>query len=664
MKKAIGRKWCNGKGINMTLKTSPQIHKSRKENNQRSLITFMFFDVILLFLLELIFVAIYCNKVNELNTIEVLSQVLIGMICLFGCRGVCKIYDNGYGSITTLYIRLAMSDILAGCIYIIFEKLLFWNRFSLIYVFSIVTLNLLLSISVRFVYRFINSRNSCIDDFFLNLIGYTSELKIKPTTIGSKEFRNESVNLEGVEFNMPPLMHPKECVSTSTEMRLNEFQKKNETFSEDMEGQLNSENMQIHTVEKMSDQQDIKTCKRTDCRINCCESPFIQADKKDKLRMKEFDIEELLFRKSRELTDEKTRMNYQSKVILITGGGGSIGSELCKQLAKMGPKQLIILDICENGAYDIQQELSFEYGRKLDTRLEIVSICDRRELDKVFARYKPDIVLHAAAHKHVPLMEHNCCEAVKNNVFGTLNVVDMAERHEVEKFILISTDKAVNPTNVMGATKRLCEMIIQSRVKSKTNFSATRFGNVLGSNGSVIPLFKHQIANGGPVTVTDKRIIRYFMTIPEASQLVLQSGAMAGNGELYVLDMGKPVKILEMAENMIRLSGFEPYKDIDIVEIGLRPGEKLYEELLIKTEELDRTSNSLIFIERDKPQDKEIIKHKLDILSKALITEDDTIVKTALKKVVSTFHDPEEVNLNAAETLKMQMNENEKILVG
>lgn len=380
--------------------------------------------------------------------------------------------------------------------------------------------------------------------------------------------------------------------------------------------------------------------------------------------MKEFDIEELLFRKSRELTDEKTRMNYQNKVILITGGGGSIGSELCKQLAKMGSKQLIILDICENGAYDIQQELKFEYGRKLDTRLEIVSICDRRELDKVFARYKPDIVLHAAAHKHVPLMEHNCCEAVKNNVFGTLNVVDMAERHSVKKFILISTDKAVNPTNVMGATKRLCEMIIQSRVESKTSFSATRFGNVLGSNGSVIPLFKHQIANGGPVTVTDKRIIRYFMTIPEASQLVLQSGAMAKNGELYVLDMGKPVKIWEMAENMIRLSGFEPYKDIDIVEIGLRPGEKLYEELLIKTEELDKTSNRMIFIERDKPKDRDIIQNKLDILRKALITEDDTIVKNALKKVVSTFHDPEEVNLNAAEALKMQLDENERILVG
>ena len=648
----------------MTPKTGPQIRETHKENNERQLITFVLFDVVILLLLELLIVVICSAEINRLSTSGVLERVLLGVICLFVCRGAGGIYKSVYIGTTVFYMRLIMSDILAVCIYIMFEKLLLGNGIPLTYMFSIVTLNLLLSISVRVIYRFINRAKLCIGEFHRDLIGYTPGLKMKPITLDSKEFKNESVNLEGVGFNMPPLMYPKECVSASTEISLNDFQKKNETFSADMEGQLNSEKLQIHTVEKKGDQQDIKMCKRTDCRINCCESLFIQADKKDKLRMKEFDIEELLFRKSRELTDEKTRMNYQGKVILITGGGGSIGSELCKQLAKMEPKQLIILDICENGAYDIQQELSFEYGSKLNTHLEIVSICDRRELDKVFARYKPDIVLHAAAHKHVPLMEHNCCEAVKNNVFGTLNVVDMAERHGVEKFILISTDKAVNPTNVMGATKRLCEMIIQSKVSSKTNFSATRFGNVLGSNGSVIPLFKHQIANGGPVTITDKRIIRYFMTIPEASQLVLQSGAMAENGELYVLDMGKPVKILEMAENMIRLSGFEPYKDIDIVEIGLRPGEKLYEELLIKTEELDKTSSSLIFIERDKPQDEDIIHHKLDILRKALITNDDTIVKNALKKVVSTFHDPEEVNLNVKEVLEIQINDNERILVG
>jgi len=254
----------------------------------------------------------------------------------------------------------------------------------------------------------------------------------------------------------------------------------------------------------------------------------------------------------------------------------------------------------------------------------------------------------------VPLMEHNCCEAVKNNVFGTLNIVTASEKHGVSKFTMISTDKAVNPTNVMGATKRLCEMIVLSRKGSKTNFSATRFGNVLGSNGSVIPLFKRQIANGGPVTLTDRRIIRYFMTIPEASQLVLQSGAMAKNGELYVLDMGRPVKILELAESMIRLSGYEPYRDINIVETGLRPGEKLYEELLIKPEELTKTQSRMIFVEREKPHDRAEIDEKLSMLRKAVESENDEKVRRALKQAVPTYHAPEEVNCDATSSSEMQ----------
>ena len=242
-----------------------------------------------------------------------------------------------------------------------------------------------------------------------------------------------------------------------------------------------------------------------------------------------------------------------------------------------------------------------------------------------------------------------------SNVFGTLNIVNVSERHGVKKFTMISTDKAVNPTNVMGATKRMCEMIVLSRAGSKTNFSATRFGNVLGSNGSVIPLFKRQIAAGGPVTLTDRRIIRYFMTIPEASQLVLESGAMARDGELYVLDMGRPVRILELAENMIRLSGYEPYRDINIVETGLRPGEKLYEELLIKTEELTKTDNRLIFIERDKPLTRTQIEEKLEILREAVATGDDETVRAAMKRVVPTYHAPEEVNCEAVKAQEMQM---------
>ena len=335
--------------------------------------------------------------------------------------------------------------------------------------------------------------------------------------------------------------------------------------------------------------------------------------------------------------------------MLVTGGGGSIGSELCRQIAALHPKKLAILDIYENNAYDVQQELIRKYGDKLNLEVIIASVRDVDRLDQIFRDLRPQIVFHAAAHKHVPLMEHSGVEALKNNVLGTYNVAEMAEKYGVEKFLLISTDKAVNPTNVMGASKRLCEMVIQCREDSKTEFTAVRFGNVLGSNGSVIPLFKRQIEAGGPVTLTDKRIIRYFMTIPEAVQLVMLTCAMAHNGELYVLDMGKPVKILSLAENMIRLSGYTPYKDIDIVEVGLRPGEKLYEELLMKTEELDKTDNDMIFIERDKKLTRAEVDHKLDLVREAINTESQSAVLDVIRKTVPTFRDPEEVNRQAAQ---------------
>ncbi|MCR5150777.1 MAG: polysaccharide biosynthesis protein [Clostridiales bacterium] len=374
---------------------------------------------------------------------------------------------------------------------------------------------------------------------------------------------------------------------------------------------------------------------------------FDNAKKKRALR--EIDIEELLFRKPVNVVNEKTYSYYSGKVVLITGGGGSIGSELCRQIAKMRPGHLIILDICENGAYDVQQELKILYGNSLNVSIEIASICNRNRLEKVFSEYHPDIVINAAAHKHVPLMEKNCVEAVENNVFGTLNTVELAEKYACGRYMMVSTDKAVNPTNVMGATKRMCEMIVFSHAASSetTVFSCTRFGNVLGSAGSVIPLFRRQIANGGPVTLTDRRIIRYFMTIPEASQLVLESGSMAKNGELFVLDMGSPVKIYDLAENMIRLSGLEPDVDIKIEEIGLRPGEKLYEELLVKGDNLTKTDNDLIFIETDVPVSSDELDLKLEILRRAAISGDDAVAKEALRMVVPTFRSPEEVNAAA-----------------
>ena len=372
--------------------------------------------------------------------------------------------------------------------------------------------------------------------------------------------------------------------------------------------------------------------------------------------VRNFRVEDLLGRESLDskLNRQELLAYYSDRVVLVTGGGGSIGSEICRQIAKCQPKHLIILDIYENNAYDIQQELVRKYGDKLNVSVEIASVRDVTRMDCIFDAYRPNIVFHAAAHKHVPLMEHSSCEAIKNNVMGTYNSANMAEKYGVEKFVLISTDKAVNPTNVMGASKRMCEMVVQCRTDSKTAFTAVRFGNVLGSNGSVIPLFRGQIEMGGPVTITDKRIIRYFMTIPEAAGLVLTAGSMAKDGELFVLDMGKPMRILDLAENMIRMMGYVPYQDIDIQEIGLRPGEKLFEELLIKSETLKKTSNDLIFIEQDTPLTREEVEAKLDILREAVKAGEQELaaacVKQALKQVVPTFREPNEINSHAEET--------------
>ncbi len=406
---------------------------------------------------------------------------------------------------------------------------------------------------------------------------------------------------------------------------------------------------------------------RTGCKVKLYDFPLKDNAEKnpgDRRVLRQMRIEDLLFRDSIRVNDEMAKSFYMGKTILVTGGGGSIGSELCRQIAKLSPARLIIFDIYENNAYDIQQELIRRHGQDLNLSVEIGSVRERARLEAVFAHYRPDIIFHAAAHKHVPLMEHSNQEAIKNNCLGTYNTADMAEKYGAKKFILVSTDKAVNPTNVMGASKRVCEMVIQCRTDSETAFAAVRFGNVLGSNGSVIPLFRRQIESGGPITVTDKRIIRYFMTIPEASGLVMQAGAMAKRGELFVLDMGKPVRILDLAENMIRLSGLVPYRDIDIVETGLRPGEKLYEELLIKTETLDKTENNMIFIERDTPYTREEVEEKLDILRAAVAEHNGEIaaeaVTEAMKRVVPTFRSPQDVNKAAARTAEMQMVNSDK----
>ena len=384
----------------------------------------------------------------------------------------------------------------------------------------------------------------------------------------------------------------------------------------------------------------LNICKETGCELKIVPSIYQMMNSGEKgisKKIRKVQIEDLLGREPISLDINRIIDYVAGRTVLVTGGGGTIGSELCRQIAEHDPKRLVIFDIYENNAYDIQNELRRKYP-ELDLVTLIGSVRDSKRLESVFKTYRPDIVYHAAAHKHVPLMEDSPNEAIKNNVFGTLKTAQCADKYGAKKFVLISTDKAVNPTNIMGASKRMCEMIIQSYNKrSETEFVAVRFGNVLGSNGSVIPLFKKQIEAGGPVTVTDPDIIRYFMTIPEAVTLVLQAGASAKGGEIFVLDMGKPVKILTLAENLIRLSGFTPHKDIKIEFIGLRPGEKLYEEMLMAEEGLKETENKLIHIGQPIEFDENEFFAALDDLRKAMY-DDSVDMRAIVSDIVPTYH--------------------------
>lgn len=382
----------------------------------------------------------------------------------------------------------------------------------------------------------------------------------------------------------------------------------------------------------------IEVCRDTKKNVKIIPGMYELIDNKVSLsRMRDVDLRDLLGRDEVKLDKVGIKDYIENKVVLVTGGGGSIGSELCRQIARFSPKFLLILDIYENNAYELQNELRRKMP-DLKKKVLIASVREEKRLENIFKKYKPQVVFHAAAHKHVPLMEDSPEEAIKNNVVGTLNVAECANKYGVERFVLISTDKAVNPTNVMGASKRLCEMIIQAINKnSNTEYVAVRFGNVLGSNGSVIPLFKKQIAEGGPVTLTHKEITRYFMLIPEAAQLVLQAGAYAKGGEIFVLDMGNPVKIYDLARDLIKLSGFEPEKDIKIKISGLRPGEKLYEELLMNEEGLIETGHEKIFI--GKPGEYDLDRIKLGINALVDISElgDDETLKIALQFIVKTY---------------------------
>lgn len=406
----------------------------------------------------------------------------------------------------------------------------------------------------------------------------------------------------------------------------------------------------ISNIDNKNKKEILNICQETGVKIRVLPSVADIIKNKSLLQnLRDVEIEDLLGREPITLANENIGELIKGKSILVTGGGGSIGSELCRQIAKFNPSRLIIFDIYENNLYNIEMELKQNhYDEKFEIVAIVGSVRDKKRLEQVFKKYNPYLVFHAAAHKHVPLMEVSPLEAIKNNVFGTYNVANYADKYSVKRFILISTDKAVNPTNIMGATKRMCEMIIQAfNKKSKTEFAAVRFGNVLGSNGSVLPLFKKQISAGGPVTVTHKEITRFFMTIPEAVSLVLQAMSYAKGGEIFVLDMGEPVKIYDLAVSLIKLSGLEPNVDIPIEITGLRPGEKLYEELLMSEEGLQTTAHNKIFIGKPSDITYEQMLKKLGKLEEIIQNENISVnkIKDTMKQVVPTYKEPEEINL-------------------
>ena len=581
-------------------------------------------------------------------------------VIIFAVRIISGVYKNVWRYANSrAYLELVFADAIGGGLALVVSRIVpgaalkGWLCIATVAMFNCA------SLSIRFAYQQyykIHSRNS-------------SELKdnrISVAIVGAGQvgslLADELQSYKGSYYRPVCFIDNDPTKSGSRVSGLPVYEENSETFEKLAAFPVQEIFIAIPQLTGEDAQRLLEYYAQTGCKVKLYDFPRNtdgEIDEGEKRVLREFNIEDLLFRNSVNVTDESTRDFYRDRVVLVTGGGGSIGSELARQIARCSPKRLIIFDIYENNAYDIQQELIRKYQDKLDLAVEIGSVRDRARLEAVFAYHKPEIVFHAAAHKHVPLMERSNAEAIKNNCLGTYNTADMAEKYGAKKFILISTDKAVNPTNVMGASKRMCEMIVQCRTDSNTAFSAVRFGNVLGSNGSVIPLFKKQIEHGGPITITDKRIIRYFMTIPEAAGLVMQAGAQAVRGELFVLDMGKPIKIFDLAINMIKLSGLKPFTDIDITEVGLRPGEKLYEELLIKTESLTKTKNDLIFIEQDTPYSRDEIEAKLEILRDAVKQTEGEIsseaVTEAMRRVVPTFHSPDEVNTQALESEEMKI---------
>jgi len=572
---------------------------------------------------------------NGKDITVLLPNIIILLLCISICQYLLKTYDNiwRYAECNE-YVKLMIGMMLGFCIYILINHVILNNKTAVMFTVAVCSVSNLVMLLARFVYHRYRKylRRSPNEMISLSIIG-----------AGSAGVRL----MEEIQYN-PESNYQIYCFIDDDKEKIGKkirgikVEGPIDKYMDLIKGTPVSEVIiAIPSLDNERKSEILKIVLKSNLRVKVLPDllSILQEGENNLLASaRDFNVDDLLGRESVCFDKEEIDMFLNHKVIMVTGGGGSIGSELCRQIAKSNPAMLVIIDYYENNAYDIQQELIYEYKDKLNLAVEIASVQDKDKLEQLFMRYQPQIVFHAAAHKHVPFMEYCPDEAIKNNIFGTYNTVHAANRWNVEKFVLISTDKAVNPTSMMGASKRMCEMIIQSmRGISKTEYVAVRFGNVLGSNGSVIPLFKRQIEHGGPVTITDKRANRYFMTIPEAAQLVLRAGSMALHSEIYVLDMGKSVNILTLAENLIRLMGYVPYTDIQIEEIGLRPGEKLNEELLMQKEELVKTENHKIFVERQKAMAPEEIEQKIELLKQALETKDISVIQQSLKDIVPNF---------------------------
>ena len=609
-----------------------------------------------LFLANIVyFVMIYWVPIRNGTTIQQVIDWMpnfgLMLLCLCGFLWASKSYDSLWRyAETDEYISMILMGALAYVVYFILQKLLPIPKIPSVLSLCIYSMSLLLMMTARFIYR----------KYRMKANSRSQERKVRCAIIGAG---NAGVSLLNEMKNNSCNHYQPVCFFDDDPEKIGKFIHGIEVKGKiDMMPLLLRNTMvteiifAIPSADPIRRKEILEMCSTLHCHVKVLPDTFAAVQSGNlSQNVRNVKIDDLLGRERIVFNNQEVFDFLRGKVVMVTGGGGSIGSELCRQIAKRAPKELVVVDIYENNAYDLQQELKMEYHDKLNLKVEIASVRDREKVRELVEFYRPQIIFHAAAHKHVPLMEECPEEAVKNNIFGTYNVVHAADEFGVDKFVLISTDKAVNPTNVMGATKRFCEMILQSmKGVSKTEYAAVRFGNVLGSNGSVIPLFRRQIEAGGPVTVTDKRIIRYFMTIPEAAQLVLEAGAMAGSSEVFVLDMGQPVKILDLAENLIKLSGYVPYVDIDIVETGLRPGEKLYEELLMKSDGLIKTTSSKIFIERQQEISQQEMDQKLEILRQALQLGDRESIRRAMKRVVPTCREAEEVNREASEQNRLE----------